>query len=61
MLGFSNSSNIDISKGASTKFNLAAMMGGDTNLASIIASVQIDIKNLRTQLDNIPSFPKGKR
>ncbi len=35
--------------------------GLDTNLFSIIASVQNDIKNLRTQLENIPPFPKGKQ
>jgi len=33
--------------------------GGNDNLQSIIASVQNDIKNLRTQLENIPPFPKG--
>ena len=51
MLGLSNSSNFDITKpgGAfsATKGNLAGLMG-EPNLASIIMSVQNDIKNLRT-------------
>lgn len=60
MLGLSNSSNFDISKGVGAfGAKQAGVMGGEPNLASIIASVQNDIKNLRTQLDNIPSFPKG--
>lgn len=33
--------------------------GEPTSLFSIIASVQNDIRNLRTQLENIPPFPKG--
>ena len=31
----------------------------DNNIFSIIASVQNDIKSLKTQLENIPAFPKG--
>lgn len=33
--------------------------GPQTDIMSIIASVQSDIKNIRTHLENIPPFPKG--
>lgn len=76
MLGFASTSNYDKSPsqfgmpmgGATAQSGaslggaktLGAAAGGEPNLMSIIASVQNDIKNLRTHLENIPAFPKGK-
>jgi len=34
------------------------MQGGTVDLYQIVASIQQDIKSLRTHLDNIPAFPK---
>ena len=61
MLGLSASSNFDLASATGTNKTGGASIsgGGAHNLLSIIASVQNDIKSLRTQLDNIPAFPKG--
>jgi hypothetical protein len=60
MLGLSHSSNIDMNTGSKTGgLHLPGVGAGGPNLAQIIASVQSDIKSLRTQLDNIPGFTKG--
>lgn len=60
MLGLSNSSNFNILSGSKAGgINLPGMGAGGPNLAQIIASVQSDIKSLKTQLDNIPGFTKG--
>ena len=62
MLGLSNSSNLNILSGSKASgLHLPGMGAGGPNLAQIIASVQSDIKSLKTQLDNIPGFTKGKR
>ena len=61
MLGLSNSSNLNMLSGSKVGgLNLPGVGAGGPNLAQIIASVQSDIKSLKTQLDNIPGFTKGK-